>query len=127
MDTSKLEDTATEILKSAMDKAAQGADWLAGQVPDVVQQLLRWKLVEAVTWGLIEGFVALVLFITCVRFCKYVTKHDEWRDVGPLPLGPGIIGLLFLWGGVYNLMTILKIVVAPKVYLLEYVAHLTKS
>lgn len=129
MDTSKLDDTVNQILQDAVAKAAQGAEFLKDQVPDLVQQLLHWKLAESLLSALFIG-LGIIAFLLIAKFI--------WRKAGEEPgsdwyfgatmftvLGgfASCVSLIFLAG---CLLESVEILVAPKVWLLEYAAHLVR-
>ena len=61
---SQLEQTVLEIINKSVSAIEKGADWLSGQIPDVAEQFLRYKLFESIFLTLV--FFTLFLLVTVV-------------------------------------------------------------
>lgn len=129
MDTSKAEAILVELLNKTISAVENGAEWIAGEIPDVVQQLLTWHFVEAIVLSLLAGtFIAVVAFFTPSAF-REMRKRDDEADatkIIPWIFGSGVSVIVGLPVFITNLLTALKIWVAPKLYLLEYASSLIK-
>lgn len=127
---------ATQSLQTIISKAMSGVDsavsFLSAELPDVIHQLLMWKMAESIAkclWG-ISVFIAFLLieryFIKKDNEQKAAKSYnDAWEFLSILF---GIIGGILSAGNlVYCLNTVwLQILIAPKIYLLEYAASLVK-
>lgn len=119
------ENAAEKALAELLDKSMQAGDFLVEQAPMVVQELLAYKAFE-------HAVYALVLFLACCLFVFIILNRiKEFRrsgdddDVGIaafLSLPAVMLFCFFL----SDLLSFIKIMVAPKVYLLEYAAALVK-
>lgn len=118
-----------QALATAITKAVSGLDqaatFLAAEIPDVIRQLLIWK---ATVSGLM--FMGCIL-ITCAW--AYIMKTyiwvqdedgkrywaDEWNSPGQALMvsGVALTGAAALFDVAW-----LQILVAPKIYLIEYAA-----
>lgn len=111
--------TAHQLLLKLIEAATETGQFIAEQIPDVIQQLLLYNLIL----HLILFFVFLPLTSFCV-FWMHKVFTDKW-DSESLPicmiilLGSGL-------GTMYNATMAIKIWIAPKVWLLEYAADLIK-
>ena len=119
--------TLEDVLQGMITSAISAKDFLVDEVPEVVDQLLMWKLVESIAMTLL-GLLALV---GTYMYWQLVIKHWEvleQRNMEPLPIIMGIFGSIGALGMVIRLpnITWLQIWVAPKVYLIEYAAELIK-
>lgn len=119
--TTELEKTVNDVLIGAIQKAKEGTDFLAGQVPDVIDQLLRWSFWSSVVWMTMWG-VVFIIFVWCGKTLgknlKAQGDDEEWKFL------PYVLSI-FPFGASFNyLLDCLKIAIAPKVWLLEYAAHL---
>lgn len=121
----QLQNTINTILIDAIDKAKQGAEFLAGQIPDVVQQLIKWN----VALDIVQIYVGVLftsgsLYAMKKFYNKYKQQHtyDCW-EIGIMFSGgaAGIAALVTLFAPVCDLI---KLNVAPKLWLIEYAAHL---
>lgn len=118
--------------KELLDWAKAGKEIVAEQVPLLVQEIIRWGFAEAVLYMLLGAVIFL-----CARYLmnKWYTRPEGgfWRswDEGPGPLfawigiGAGyVIGFLMFFT---SLFTAVKCLVAPRVYLIEYLANLVQN
>lgn len=128
-------------------------EFALAQAPDFVQQIMQWAFFQNLTnliFHVAFLIIGLCLLSTSYRFLKKATAfwkenrndHDHYRAFTPkedvhfgwlvagtlVPLAIGTVTLLpsfFLaWGDV---MTLVQIYVAPKVYLVEYLSHLVSG
>lgn len=151
MDTKKIEDAANATIEGAqkvavvvepvikqwakelLDWAKQGKDIVAEQVPLLVQEIIKWGFAEAVLYMV----MAVVIFLVSRYLMKkwYEKPTDsvwrDWDEGGPLPgfawvfiAGGHVVGFLMFFG---NLFTAVKTLVAPRVYLIEYLANLVQN
>jgi hypothetical protein len=124
-----LQKQVAETLRKAVAAAQQGGEWLAGQVPDVLHQLLIWTVVTGVLSAL--AFVALG-----VAWSLFVPRHFRWVQAGDtysdrglsyVPVGTAGFGSLFAFYCLGDsILNGLKAGIAPKLFLLEYAASLLK-
>lgn len=129
----QLQNTINSILQKAIEAATNGAEFLKGEIPEVVQQLLTWKMTEAM---LNIGISLLVYAITAIILYKwwksFRIRHRErcchtgedgalWAITCILGIVEFIVFLVFTCGNAFDM---LKIWIAPKVYLLEYATRL---
>ncbi|MGL5582080.1 MAG: hypothetical protein ACRDCE_14150 [Cetobacterium sp.] len=136
-----MNDQLQQALLKIIDKTQAGVDasveFLGKEIPDVVQQLLMYKTVEmSVSVFLAVAFIiagVVVLRKTRTDFVNECSWVHDGTTYAPLTFG-GIcasvlgvctlfISLLCLINTIYGLV---KIVVAPKIWLIEYAASLAK-
>jgi hypothetical protein len=116
----ELQKALAAILNKTTSAAEAGIGFLQGQIPEVIHQLLVWKAVES---GLI---FTLCLIGACVLTwvgCR-LAKDDDF-GFNPLAMFP-FFGVVLCVLGVITNFDWLQILLAPKVYLIEYAAHLAK-
>lgn len=145
----QLQNALVEILNRALAGIDTSMGFLSAELPDVVTQLLQWKMLEALV---VVGLVTLCQ-ISWVCFLKKIWKdrpseevyqggfrgnwawesYKHYRDSPELEAGVGcfnaIIFLILVFATfpqVAYLFEALQILVAPKIYLIEYVSELTK-
>jgi len=127
---------AEQVLGQLLDRALNGIDkaveFSQAQIPDVIEQLLMWKMIESILWN-VAALAIFVVFIAWQWVCfgkpawVYV---DENKDNN---LYEGGLGMWF-FGSVLLIIVIvifmnfdwLQIMIAPKLYLLEYAADFVK-
>ena len=120
-----------EIYDASKTAISKSVDFTMEQAPLVVKEFLHWSLAERVVWIAIWGTVAgFILFAghVCNRQSKSekVPDHDRCEtdkgDYTGFKWAFRTIGLLILVISLgINGMVIAKIVVAPRVFLIEYV------
>lgn len=118
-----LKQQALEIVKGGKDAAGKAVEFLQGQLPDVVQQLLLWNF-----WlNFIEFLVAIAWAIIIISFAyKFIKKFLKDGDDGAVP-GVMIFAAFFLFpAGFFINLQWLQIWLAPKVWLIEYMIKLVK-
>lgn len=142
-----------KVLADIIAKVTSGADAVVEfskqQLPEVLQQLLVWHFISNLLSFIIPLILLTISLTVSIRFWIKVPKQesrdkddrcpwiaDEYRDRAHklyfkywlpgyvLPAVSFILGLVTLFNS--NLIW-LKIVLAPKLYLLEYAASLIKS
>lgn len=131
----QLQQSLSQILEQAVSGVQAGVSLLSAELPDVIHQLLMWKMIESLIWCI--GGVAFTV-IAIRWFLKFVGKgkeldakykatltHDEQGNLAewsPVSLIPLVIIVLIAMNTIN--ITWLQILIAPKVYLIEYAANL---
>ena len=122
----QLQTALAEMLGKANAGIDAGASFLQAQLPDVIQQLLMWK---AVASGL-SCLLSVALFIAIIYgYCRLVrwdmaTQKYDKGFASFMAGGAVLIGLIiasFLFSIAW-----LQILIAPKIYLIEYAASLAE-
>ena len=120
-------------LTTLLDKSLNAVDFMVAELPEVIQQLLLWKMWESAI-GCAIGMVIVVcsifyfkkLFKMASAYDKETSTLGKYREsVRPFCaffLIPLIFGILV----VFHNVIWLQILIAPKVYLIEYAANLAK-
>lgn len=124
----QLQQTINEILQKAIAATGDGVEFLKGQIPDVLQQLLAWSLCRDYMLMLV---FALLIAVFPVWF-RLTPKYDPDFTTIKTMSGSRICALMFGGFGsaicgigfLFALFDAVQIHVAPKVWLLEYAAHL---
>lgn len=134
----QLQQALTMIINKTMNGVDAGVTFLSAEIPEVIHQLLIWKMVESLV-----AFIAGVMLIVGTFWFIYKhtrqTKVDQyymkptWILDNSGDIHPGIVGVAtgsaFTIGfgivGACNL-TWLQIWLAPKLFLVEYASSLVK-
>lgn len=107
--------------------------FLKSEIPDVIQQLLAWKLASS----LIGAASCLAVVLAYAMFVRAVIKakpgtllKDGYGDLNVesgfgLIIG-GIVSIVMALLAVKPISTALQIFIAPKIFLIEYAASLAK-
>lgn len=137
----QLQQALTDILTKTTGAVEVGTTFLQEQLPEVIRQLLIWKAVVSA----LHLAAGIVLALTTLRFVRWAFKrpvrndgsykytptvvYDSYGDIHPgivLVITGGFIMSLFSIRFIVNGFDWLQIWLAPKIYLIEYAASLTK-
>lgn len=126
----QLQAALIRLLTGTADAMTAGASFLQAELPEVVRQLLLWKLISALTVGSLLAAVAIVWFVIATRkVVRWEAKAEEpSKGLGwALFLAFSLPALTAGAGAIALYLRAVQIWLAPKVYLLEYVARLVKG
>lgn len=122
----QLQQAVSSLIEKSLSAFEKGADFMAAQLPDVVQQLLLWHLALSATKAVAAVLLVIVMVVATYRGVKWATAykgiHDAWFVIimgGTIGWLLGTIGMTALWN-----LTWLQIWVAPKIFLIEYAARM---
>jgi hypothetical protein len=117
------------VLTDLIVTATAAKDFVLSELPDVINQLLMWKMIESI----IYTFIGVAMLGCIAAYWLVLYKHwDRWKEIGSDPefafFFPGGVATLLLFVGACFVINItwLQILIAPKVYLIEYAASLAK-
>jgi hypothetical protein len=125
----KLQERLIEFLDKALNGIDESVSFMSAQLPDYIEQLLTWYL----TKGLLTGFLFLAVGLIILKwlFSKLNNKESFCFDSCGLSVEGSLtvifcggMGLFMAFGGVFDLMSSLQILIAPKVWLVEYASKL---
>lgn len=135
----ELQQAITTLINKAVSGADATAEFLSGEIPDYIYQLLMWYGVSS----FIKAAFGVVLLVCTVYFTKKIGKKmykdyqdkKEWTWTGcdaTLAYGMAWLALAmaasisFIISLRYINIEWLKIWIAPKVWLVDYAAQLVK-
>lgn len=127
--TEELENKATSVLLSLIDKLEEGGEVLAGELPELLEQLLMWKMAVAC----ISNLALVVLYAGLIWFVSWLRRQGNREGSQNKPEFD--IAAFFVWivaiivavFMIEQISVVLQIWIAPKVYLLEYAAGLVSK
>jgi len=133
MQSSTLENALVAIINQVTTGIDTSVTFLSTQIPDIIQQLLLWKLIDKLMWTSVELSAMTFCIIVSIKLYykgkTYIPKNPydtDQSDIYCMSLGIFILGLFFLIVTLLDLTVILQIWLAPKVYLIEYAHGLLK-
>lgn len=121
----KASNVSGEIYDGAKSVTAKSIDFAMQQAPDLIHQLLRYNFIES----LIFFSIGIILFAGSIGFVIYSINKvikKQWSDNYAPALIFMIFPIAFGFCTVITNLDWLKIWLAPKIYLIEYAAHLLK-
>jgi type III secretion system FlhB-like substrate exporter len=123
-----VKDAGSEMYATSKVGLAKAVDFAIEQAPLVVQEFLSWKMGEAIFNVVLYTIATIVLFCVVRFLFKKIRSTDMNRNLEEV--------ILFAFGFMFSLVvfcfivflqlkpnieTIIKIKLAPRVYILEYV------
>lgn len=125
--SAELQKQLLDMLKNLLTLATTGADWVAGQIPPLVQERILLGRIEETTW-----LVIMVLWATLTGYMTY--RGVRWaiwmfKDDGEnfpaflLPIFTTVIGLVPL---MLTFHAFVLVWFAPRLYIVEWLREMTK-
>jgi len=117
-------DASGEIYGASKAGIIKAVDFAQEQAPLVVQEFLAWRFSQAIIY-LVVGVIALIALAYLVGKCfsKDWSKETAGGSVFMGILFGGIFCAFLMFGCIIpNVETIVKVKVAPRVYVIEWVA-----
>ena len=117
---SELEKSASELVNKLNEAIDFAFEQGATHAPDVIEQLLLYKTIQYSLLPLIAS-----IFLGFFSWVFYMNTWGKWADIEDDGKILGVVGIVFSIAGlILSSINLIKILVAPKVYLLEYSAGL---
>jgi H+/Cl- antiporter ClcA len=127
----QLQAALAELLKTANSGINAGATFLSAELPGVIKQLLQWQLFENIVIAILAALcIPLGIYFARLALRNYKVEHPKkWAEREEAKyLAPGTAAFLVLAFSIPMTlaasMNAAKILIAPKVYLVEYAAKL---
>lgn len=119
-----------KALTTLLDKSLNAVDFMVAELPEVIQQLLLWKMWEYLICNAAGIILMIVVIVACIKGTKAILKSKEKSDYGMeemffIPMSIGAVVFSIMSCSLVNIVW-LQILIAPKVYLIEYAASLAK-
>ena len=115
----QLKDAAAQVILAALHSAESTGAWLKGQIPDVLHQLIAYNLViDSVCLGLSIAVIVAGLWAS-IKYRRRIIK-----DADGLPYMGWVLAVFPVLSICICGPDLLEILIAPKVWILEYARHL---
>jgi hypothetical protein len=119
----QLQKALADILNKTVGAVEQGGKSMLDQLPDVINEFLYVQLLEK---GFALGLsLAIALLLTYFSFVIFRGRDNSGLDV-ELFLTSALFGLIAYASSIYYAYIVVKIVIFPKIFLIEYAASLVK-
>lgn len=118
---------ALQVLRNLIDAATQAGDFIKDQIPLVVQELLTFHTVKY-AFMIAVGTAIIAGGAFWIRFClkKHEASKDPFSDWNFATIPGFIAAPIGLAIFVTYVIGLLKITLAPRVWLIEYAAELVR-
>ena len=113
-----------EVLAELITLTTQGKDFVLEQAPDVITQLLAWNFTISLLW-FCAGVILILSALAVSRMVYMGNARDSDGDQVYAIVCCVFATCLGITSVIHNLSW-LQIVIAPKVYLLDYASGLIK-
>ena len=120
-----VKETGSELYAAGKTGVAQAVDFALQQAPLVVQEFLSWKMSEAIINLIFFGAAFVIAFCFFVFLIKKANEYIHSEAI--VAIGLGMVGTLVIMISLLfnfikpDIQTIIKIKLAPRVYIIEYV------
>lgn len=123
----ELQNQLSVILQKLSNAVEQGGTFAMEQLPDVVHQWMMFSLIQNILSILVFFPVLYLWYKTTFTWTNQTIAYGEWSGskVLTFSLG-GVIVLLCCYKGVSSLLDTIKILIAPKLWIIEHIASLLK-
>ncbi len=129
----QLKQALAAVMNKTMAGVEAGASFLQAELPEVIQQLLWWKLAQGIFIALMAGAFAFAYYRFVMAIFKAAREtflKDSYGEQEVLAIVGFIVGGVLCFFALFifakSALTVLQILIAPKVYLIEYAASLAK-
>ena len=113
----KLEEQLSKVVEKSIGLAEKTGEFVIEQAPQLLQEFYNWHITESIIYLLLGLFILVLPILFTVK---------NWKSLYDSDFGAGCVITCFfttLSGiciSIYNLIELIKILVAPKLYLIEY-------
>ncbi len=121
-----LQNALTEILNKATSGIDTSVEFMQAELPDVITQLLTWYAVYNGALTLLALLIIAVIAMGWVKLIKINNQSEYGVDVEDFVIAVMVSTILFVVAIVLFNLEWLQILIAPKIWLIEYAATLVK-
>lgn len=123
----ELQKALAESIGKVVNAAEAGASFLQAELPEVIRQLLFYKVVEYSFYGTVLLGIGVQLFFKSAAWFKKLANEGDGDPAIMVAGGGCVISGGMIWIGILKFMFLLQILIAPKIYLIEFAASLVRK
>lgn len=118
--TEAMQDKTLNIINWLESAIKTSTDFASEQIPLFIQELLHYNFVMSLIWFSVGIATFIIIAYYTRKFCKWMTEEDNWDEYSPAVIffAMALIGCI-IFSACH--MDWIKIKLAPRVYLMEYV------
>lgn len=108
-------------LMKGLEIAEKTGEFIIEQSPVLLSEFYAWHI----TASSIKVFLLSIPLILAIRFYSK-TKEEGWQNptfANVMTIIMGVISIFTTFGVLVNVMSLVKVLVAPRLYLIEYFAN----
>lgn len=127
-------DTINAALKSVLEAMQAGVDFAKAEIPLLLKEKLAYDFYSSGAELIFFLLIAIGLTIAFVKFLKYDRARNAFKDYDKEPVGSVATGI---FGGLWWIVTLIclfndggnmiKIHLAPRLYLMEWLVSVVKK
>ena len=117
------------ILEMTKNGIIAAAEAIQQQAPQVVAEIYRWGFWSNLIWAIIFLLVTITSIWLTIYWIKNMFTCDHWiyqRNCEPFIMVWFFIGIISIIMTVIFTCTVLKILIVPKLFLIQYLAEVIK-
>lgn len=119
----QLQKALTDLIQSTLDAKT----FIMAELPDVIHQLLLWEIAKNSIFLTLLTIIPMCLVITLTKLVKLAKVKNEYADAaGDFGDLSAVVMVFVIPYWVISLYCLLKVLIAPKIFLIEYAANLVK-
>jgi heme/copper-type cytochrome/quinol oxidase subunit 2 len=127
----QLQDVTAQAAKELLTTLTDAKQFVLAQAPEIFQQAIRWQIAMAIMTIIGFAIVMLTFRWTLKQACEKAANPVTYNQNKEVPwvvasMCLGVAGIVFLGGVCCEGAHAIKAVVAPKLFLLDYVKGLLK-
>ena len=129
----QLQEALALLIGKTTNGIEAGAEFLTNEIPDVVQQLLLWYGVQS---AIVAVLGVILLYLSIFFLNKMILPKDKdnsvlhdsygFSELGIATTIASVLGLFIGFPMSMQILETIQIYIAPKIWLIEYVANLAK-
>jgi len=128
----ELEQTLQKILEKSLEIAEQTGEFVIDQAPDLLRQFFLWHTIEAIMGITLAVIILLVGIMTIRLWGSKNDKHSTAKILGRYfndknDVKAWVFTIVFITAFLIivliNIYCLMYILIAPKLYLIEYFIH----
>ena len=125
-------DLLEDSLETIVTYIKDAAEFLKGEAPLVVQEILDYNIYKYAlltsVWGLLLGlsiFIVVKNLVKGYNFSRiFDCENDEDVDRCVIILLFGFFGLVMIFPLIYQILQLIKVISAPRLFFIEYIRQL---
>lgn len=120
----QLSDALVDIIKAGKDGVMNVALFAQQQAPELSKEIVSWGMWSGIAESFIEISLMIIIWNVWINWAGKAWKHDE-NPLAMMFMVIGAITFVIMFVCFCNsFQQFIKCLVAPKLYLIEYVKHL---
>lgn len=112
----ELEKQLAEMLKKSMELAEKTGQFVIDQAPDLLQEFYRWHMAQDIFYIVSALLLNSIWLLFTNKNIREYNKDIDYFLSGVFCL-PTFLSLILI---LINILDLLKLILAPKLYLIEY-------